>query len=63
MPLQDIQGSTLLRPAEAGTVLDVRGEVTVKIPLVGGQIEGLAAKMVGQIVEKDRAALAAWLTR
>ncbi|WP_068163301.1 DUF2505 domain-containing protein [Rhodococcus phenolicus] len=59
----DFRGTSQLRPTTDGTVLDLYGEVTVKIPLLGGQIEGLAAKMIGQIIEKDRAALASWLTR
>jgi len=59
----DFRGTSHLRPAADGTVLAVRGEVTVKIPIVGRQIEGLAAKMIGRIVENDRDALAAWLTR
>ncbi|MDV2476367.1 DUF2505 domain-containing protein [Rhodococcus zopfii] len=59
----DFRGTSRLQPTTEGTVLAMRGEVTVKIPVVGGRIEGLAAKMIRQIIEKDRAALAAWLTR
>lgn len=44
------------------TRLLVRGQVRVKIPLVGGQIETLAKQMVIKLVERDREELAAWLT-
>jgi hypothetical protein len=59
----DFRGTSQVRPTADGSVLAMRGEVTVKIPIVGGQIEGLAVKMIGRIVEKDRDALAAWLAR
>ncbi|MDG3010514.1 DUF2505 domain-containing protein [Rhodococcus sp. D2-41] len=44
------------------TRLRVRGQVRVKIPLVGGQIEMLAKQMVVKLVERDREELTAWLT-
>ncbi|WP_430331373.1 DUF2505 domain-containing protein [Rhodococcus sp. ACT016] len=49
-----IDGQYALRPNGAGSVLDVRGTITVRIPLVGGQIELLARQMVSQMIERDR---------
>ncbi|MCL2536202.1 MAG: DUF2505 domain-containing protein [Nocardiaceae bacterium] len=48
-----IDGEYALRPTGTGSVLDVRGTITVRIPLVGGQIELLARQMVSQMVERD----------
>ncbi|CAM2782311.1 DUF2505 domain-containing protein [Prescottella defluvii] len=50
-----IDGEYVLRPDERGSVLEVRGTATVRIPLVGGQIELLVRQMVSQMVERDRA--------
>jgi hypothetical protein len=49
-----IDGEYALRSHGAGSVLDVRGTITVRVPLVGGQIELLARQMVSQMVERDR---------
>ncbi|WFR74715.1 DUF2505 domain-containing protein [Prescottella defluvii] len=49
-----IDGEYALRPNGAGSVLDVSGTITVRVPLVGGQIELLARQMVSQMVERDR---------
>lgn len=49
-----IDGEYELSPRRGGSVLDVRGTITVRIPLVGGQIELLARQMVSQMVERDR---------
>jgi hypothetical protein len=58
------RGQTRVLPhGSGGTVLDVRGDVSVEIPVVGRQIATLAAKMLARIVERDRDALTAWLTR
>jgi len=48
-----IDGEYALSPRGGGSVLDVRGTITVRIPLVGGQIELLARQMVSQMVERD----------
>lgn len=48
-----IDGEYALNPRDGGSVLDVRGTITVRVPLVGGQIELLARQMVAQMVERD----------
>uniref|UniRef100_UPI0037C9D44F DUF2505 family protein n=1 Tax=Rhodococcus pyridinivorans TaxID=103816 RepID=UPI0037C9D44F len=42
--------------------IEVRGEATVKVPVVGGQIEGLIVQLVENIVQNDRTDLDKWLT-
>lgn len=49
-----IDGVYDLRPHRGGAVLDVRGSVTVKVPIIGGRIEVLARQMVGQMMARDR---------
>ncbi|WP_305094192.1 DUF2505 domain-containing protein [Prescottella sp. R16] len=50
----EIVGEYDLRPSGAGSVLDVRGTVTVKVPVVGGQIEKMVEQMVEQMITQDR---------
>ncbi|MGV9746466.1 DUF2505 domain-containing protein [Rhodococcus zopfii] len=56
-----IEGRSELRDRDGGAVLEVRGQVTVKVPVVGGQVEGLVLQMVEAIVSGDGAALNAQL--
>ncbi|WP_137723513.1 DUF2505 domain-containing protein [Prescottella subtropica] len=49
-----IVGEYDLRPSDTGAVLDVRGTVTVKVPIIGGQIEKMVEQMVEQMVTRDR---------
>lgn len=54
-------GTVTLEPDGAATrhVLDL--EVTVKVPLVGGKLEGLMADNIGRGLEVEEAVGAAWL--
>ncbi len=56
-----IDCTSVLRASGDVTVLDVSGSVQVKIPLVGGQIESLVRKLVGDMVGQDRDAIEKWL--
>ncbi|NHU44875.1 DUF2505 domain-containing protein [Rhodococcus sp. A14] len=56
-----IECTSVLRASVDVTVLDVAGSVHVKIPLVGGQIESLVRKLVGDMVGQDRDAIEKWL--
>lgn len=57
-----IEGRSELRPsASGGSVVEVTGEVAVKIPVVGGQVEGLVVQMVESIVNGDQKELNDWL--
>ncbi|MEE2033418.1 DUF2505 domain-containing protein [Rhodococcus chondri] len=53
-----------LRPRESsGSVIELRGEARVDVPIVGGQVEGMVLQMMQAIVESDRATLNTWLSR
>src|SRR5699024_4689362 len=42
-----IEARSELRPGTSGgSVIEVRGEATVKVPIVGGQVEGMVVQMV-----------------
>ncbi|MFC9360663.1 DUF2505 domain-containing protein [Rhodococcus sp. NPDC057014] len=56
-----IDCTSVLRASGDVTVLDVSGSVQVKIPLVGGQIESLVRKLIGDMVGQDRDAIEKWL--
>lgn len=59
-----LEGRSRLRTSRTGgTYVDVQGQVVVRIPLLGGRIESMVHGMVRQIVEHDRIAIAAWLSR
>jgi hypothetical protein len=60
IPVQ-IAGTSVLRASGDVTVLGLTGSVQVKIPLVGGQIESLIRKLVGDMVGQDRDAIEKWL--
>ncbi|BAH53960.1 DUF2505 domain-containing protein [Rhodococcus opacus] len=60
IPVQ-IEGASVLRASGDVTVLGLTGTVQVKIPLVGGQIESLIRKLVGDMVGQDRDAIEKWL--
>ncbi|MEN0134534.1 MAG: DUF2505 domain-containing protein [Rhodococcus sp. (in: high G+C Gram-positive bacteria)] len=60
IPVQ-IEGTSVLRASGDVTVLGLTGTVQVKIPLVGGQIESLIRKLVGDMVGQDRDAIEKWL--
>ena len=56
-----IDCTSVLRASGDVTVLDVSGTVQVKIPLVGGQIESLVRKLIGDMIGQDRDAIEKWL--
>ncbi len=57
-----IEGRSELRAsASGGSIVEVTGEVAVKIPVVGGQVEGLVIQMVESIVNADQKELNDWL--
>ncbi len=62
LPITIAAHSELRGNADGGTEIEVRGEATVKVPVVGGQIEGLIVQLVENIVQNDRIDLDKWLT-
>ena len=47
----------------AAAVQVTRGEVTVRIPLVGGKLEGVIAEQVTTLLEREAEFTTSWLTR
>jgi hypothetical protein len=56
-------GAFWLEAARGGAVRKVSGEIAVRIPLVGGQIEKLLATEIAKGHERNAQAAAAWLAR
>ncbi|MFC4001748.1 DUF2505 domain-containing protein [Prauserella oleivorans] len=57
----DITASTELTGDGQGSVQATRGEVTVRIPLVGGKLEGFVAEQVTRLLEREAEFTATWL--
>ena len=47
--------------ADAGCTRDVTGNVSVRVPLLGGRIEKEAVAHLGRVVEREQALAAQWL--
>ena len=56
-----VEATSTLAPAEAGSVRDVTGNVSVRVPLLGGRIEKEAVAHLGRVVERERELAATWL--
>ena len=56
-----VEATSTLAPAEAGSVRDVTGNVSVRVPLLGGRIEKEAVAHLGPIVEREQALATQWL--
>jgi hypothetical protein len=57
----EISGTLTLAPSGAGTVETFEGEVRVKVPLIGGKLEGLLAGLFKAGMDKEHDAGVAWL--
>ena len=56
-----VEATSTLAPAEAGSVRDVTGNVSVRVPLLGGRIEKEAVAHLGRVVESEQALTTQWL--
>jgi hypothetical protein len=54
-------GGIQLTPSASGTVESVTGEVTVKVPLVAGKLEGVVAELFGSALRAEEAVGRRWL--
>lgn len=60
----EITGNVSVEPgADSGAQQVTRGEVTVRIPLVGGKLEALIAEQVTKLLEREAEFTTAWLAR
>lgn len=58
----EIVARTALGDAGGKTVLRTSGEVTVRIPLIGGKLENVIAEQVTKLLEREAEFTAKWLT-
>ena len=56
-----VEATSTLAPADAGCTRDVTGNVSVRVPLLGGRIEKEAVAHLGRVVEREQALAANWL--
>lgn len=56
-----VEATSTLAPADAGSVRVVTGNVSVRVPLLGGRIEKEAVARVGRLTENEQASAAQWL--
>ena len=56
-----VDATSTLTSAEGGSVRDVTGNVSVRVPLLGGRIEKEAVAHLGRVVEREQELAAAWL--
>lgn len=56
-----VRGSMTIKPADGGTLQIIRGEVTVKIPMVGGKLEKEIARAVESGIRTEGEIGTRWL--
>ncbi len=56
-----LKGEITLTESGSGTLESVTGEIRVHIPLVGGKLEGLVAKLLGDALDSEHRVGRAWL--
>ena len=56
-----VEATSTLAPVEAGSVRVVTGNVSVRVPLLGGRIEKEAVAHLGRVVEREQALATQWL--
>ena len=56
-----VEATSTLTSAEGGSVRDVTGNVSVRVPLLGGRIEKEAVAHLGRVVEREQALATQWL--
>ena len=56
-----VEATSTLASADAGCTREVTGNVSVRVPLLGGRIEKEAVSHLGRVVEREQALAARWL--
>lgn len=56
-----VEATSTLASAEAGCTRDVTGNMSVRLPLLGGRIEKEAVAHLDRVVEREQALAARWL--
>ena len=56
-----VEATSTLTPTDAGSAREVSGNLSVRVPLLGGRIEKEAVARLGRVVEREQALAAQWL--
>ena len=56
-----VEATSTLSPSDAGSAREVSGNLSVRVPLLGGRIEKEAVAHLGRVVEREQALAAQWL--
>lgn len=56
-----VEATSTLSPSDAGCTRDVSGNLSVRVPLLGGRIEKEAVARAGRVIERERELAASWL--
>ena len=56
-----VEATSTLNPSDAGSAREVSGNLSVRVPLLGGRIEKEAVAHLGRVVEREQALAANWL--
>lgn len=56
-----VEATSTLTPSDAGSVREVSGNLSVRVPLLGGRIEKEAVARVGRLTDSEQASAAQWL--
>ena len=58
-----VEGTFTLGPGRTGTIVEIDGEIEVKIPFLGGKIEGLIIDQLVELFDAEQEFTAGWLGR
>jgi len=56
-----VEATSTLTPTDAGSAREVSGNLSVRVPLLGGRIEKEAVARVGRLTANEQASAAQWL--
>ena len=56
-----VEATSTLNPSDAGSDREVSGNLSVRVPLLGGRIEKEAVARVGRLTANEQASAAQWL--
>lgn len=56
-----VEATSTLSPSDAGSAREVSGNLSVRVPLLGGRIEKEAVAHLGRVVEREQALAMQWL--
>ncbi|AKE91067.1 MULTISPECIES: DUF2505 domain-containing protein [Rhodococcus] len=57
-----VDGTSTMAPDGAGTIVEIDGEAEVRIPFLGGKIEGIIVEQIVELFDVERTFTAKWLS-